>query len=36
MFILGGGTQVMSGWNLVKNAHFARHGAEGKSWWDPV
>jgi hypothetical protein len=32
----GGGTQVMSGWNLVKNLHFELHGKNGNAWYDDV
>jgi hypothetical protein len=34
--IAGGGTQVMSGWNMVKNIHFELHGKDGKAWYDEV
>jgi hypothetical protein len=30
----GGATQVMTGWQLIKETHFAKHGGEGKSWRD--
>lgn len=32
----GGGTQVMSGWNMVKNLHFEQHGKNGNAWYDQV
>lgn len=32
----GGGTQVMTGWNKVKEAHFRKHGGDGKAWKDPT
>jgi hypothetical protein len=32
----GGGTQVMSGWNMIKNLHFELHGQNGKAWYDEV
>jgi len=30
----GGGTQVMTGWNMVKNLHFELHGKNGNAWYD--
>lgn len=30
----GGGTQVMTGWNTVKNLHFELHGKNGNAWYD--
>jgi hypothetical protein len=32
----GGGTQVMSGWNMIKNLHFEVHGKNGAAWYDEV
>jgi len=32
----GGGTQVMSGWNMIKNLHFELHGKNGAAWYDEV
>lgn len=32
----GGGTQVMVGWQKVKEAHFRKHGGNGKAWKDPT
>lgn len=26
----------MTGWQLIKETHFAKHGGDGKSWRDPV
>jgi hypothetical protein len=32
----GGGTQIMSGWNLVKSIHFELHGGNGNAWYDDI
>lgn len=32
----GGGTQVMSGWQKIKELHFQKHGGGGKAWKDPT
>jgi hypothetical protein len=32
----GGGTQVMKGWQLIKNLHFNHHGGNGNAWYDEV
>lgn len=26
----------MTGWNKVKEAHFRKHGGDGKAWKDPT
>jgi hypothetical protein len=34
--LTGGGTQVMKGWQLIKNLHFNLHGGNGKAWYDEI
>jgi hypothetical protein len=30
----GGGTAVMTGYNIAKNLHFELHGGNGNAWYD--